>query len=89
MLLLLAASLAIGWICGGPRQATRATLALTTSVRNAAVGLVIVATSFAGTSAGTAVVAYALVSIFGTLGCAAVYGKWASHQVGNAQIEPN
>ena len=75
MLLLLAASLAIGWICGGPRQATRATLALTTGARNAAVGLVIVATSFAETAAGTAVVAYALVSIFGTLGCAFIYGR--------------
>jgi BASS family bile acid:Na+ symporter len=74
MLLLLAASLAIGWACGGPRPVTRATLALTTAVRNAGVGLVIVATSFAGTAAGTAVVAYSLVSIFGTLGCAYLYG---------------
>ncbi len=74
MLLLLAASLAIGWACGGPRRVTRATLALTTAVRNAGVGLVIVATSFAGTAAGTAVVAYSLVSIFGTLGCALLYG---------------
>ena len=78
MSLLLAASLAIGWACGGPRQATRATLSLTTAVRNAAVGLVIVATSFAGTAAGTAVVAYALVSIFGTLGCAFLYGAWTT-----------
>jgi BASS family bile acid:Na+ symporter len=76
MLLLLAASLGIGWICGGPRQAARATLALTTTARNAAVGLVIVATSFAGTAAATAVVAYALVSTFGALGCALIYGAW-------------
>lgn len=76
MLLLLASSLAIGWIFGGPSQATRATLALTTAVRNAAVGLVIVTTSFAGTAAGTAVVAYGLVSIFGTLACAFAYRAW-------------
>lgn len=78
MLLLLAASLAIGWICGGPRQTTRATVAVTTAARNAAVGLVIVANSFAGTAAATAVVAYAVVSVFGTLGCAALYGAWVS-----------
>ena len=51
---------------------------MTTAVRNAAVGLVIVATSFAGTAAGTAVVAYALVSIFGTLGFAFLYGAWTT-----------
>jgi BASS family bile acid:Na+ symporter len=70
MFFLLAASLGIGWLCGGPALATRKSLALTTAVRNAAVGLVIVSTNFADTPAVTAVVAYALVSIFATLGCA-------------------
>lgn len=70
MLLLLAASLGIGWLCGGPGQATRKTFALTTAVRNAAVGLVIVSNNFAATPAVTAVVAYALVSILASLGCA-------------------
>ncbi|MFM2093712.1 MAG: Pantothenate precursors transporter PanS [Planctomycetota bacterium] len=78
MMLLLAASLAIGWICGGPRETTRATLAVTTGVRNAAVGLVIVANNFASTAAATALVAYALVSIFGTLGWALLYNAWKS-----------
>lgn len=78
MFLLLAASLVIGWICGGPRESTRATLAVTTAARNAAVGLVIVAKSFAGTAAATAVVAYAVVSVFGTLGVALLYGAWLS-----------
>jgi BASS family bile acid:Na+ symporter len=73
MLLLLAASLAIGWLCGGPGLATRKSLALTTAVRNAAVGLVIVSANFADTPAVTAVVAYALVSIFVTLGCAFLF----------------
>jgi len=50
---------------------------VTTGVRNAAVGLVIVSANFADTPAMTAVVAYALVSIFGTLGCAMVLGKFA------------
>src|SRR4029079_2896815 len=77
MILLLAASLAIGWLCGGPAWATRQTLALTTSVRNVAVGLVIVANNFAGTAAGTVVVAYGLISIIGTLGCAFAFGARA------------
>jgi len=77
MLCLLAASLGLGWLCGGPGRATRSALAVTTGVRNAAVGLVIVSTNFADTPAMTAVVAYALVSIFGTLGCAMVLGKFA------------
>ncbi len=73
MLLLLSASLVIGWICGGPDRATRKSLALTTGVRNAAVGLVIVSNNFADTPAVSAVVAYSLVSIFGTLMCAFVF----------------
>jgi BASS family bile acid:Na+ symporter len=75
MILLLAASLAIGWLCGLPERAARRALLVTTGVRNAAVGLVIVSANFAGTPAVTAVVAYALVSIFGTLACAFVMGN--------------
>ena len=70
MALLLAATIGIGWVCGGPARATRKALAVTTGVRNAAVALVIVSGNFADTAAVTAVVAYALVSIFATLGCA-------------------
>ena len=73
MLLLLAASLAIGWLCGGPGLATRKSLAVTTGARNAAVGLVIVSKNFADTPAVTALIAYALVSILGTLGCALLF----------------
>jgi BASS family bile acid:Na+ symporter len=70
MALLLASTIAIGWIFGGPARVTRRALAVTTGVRNAAVALVIVSGDFAGTAAVTAVVAYALVSIFATLGYA-------------------
>jgi BASS family bile acid:Na+ symporter len=73
MILLLAASLVIGWLCGGPYGSTRKALAVTTAVRNAAVALVIVSTNLADTAAVTAVVAYALVSIFATLGCAFLF----------------
>jgi BASS family bile acid:Na+ symporter len=68
--LLLASTIAIGWVCGGPERATRKAMAVTTAVRNAAVALVIVSGNFAGTAAVTAVVAYALVSIFAALGFA-------------------
>jgi BASS family bile acid:Na+ symporter len=75
MLLLLGASVSIGWLGGGTAQAARRAMAVTTGVRNAAVGLVIVSANFADTPAVTAVVAYALVSIFGTLGYAFFLGK--------------
>jgi BASS family bile acid:Na+ symporter len=70
MLLLLIASLCIGWFCAGPDLSSRKSLAVTTAIRNAAVALVIASNNFANTGAITAVVAYALVSIFATLGCA-------------------
>jgi BASS family bile acid:Na+ symporter len=75
MLLLLAASLGIGWLCGGPGLATRKALALTTAVRNAAVGLVIVSNNFTDTPAVTGVIAYAFVSILGALGCSFLLAK--------------
>ena len=75
MLILLFASLIIGWCCGGFDRAARRALAVTTGVRNAAVGLAIATTSFAETPAVTAVVAYAVVAIFGTLAFAIAIGK--------------
>jgi BASS family bile acid:Na+ symporter len=85
MLLLLGASLAVGWFCGGPARTTRKSLAVTTAARNAGVGLVIVANNFAGTAAATAVVAYALVSILGSLGCALAFGAL---EKGHAERDP-
>jgi len=81
MLALLAASLCLGWLCGGPAQRTRRALTVTTGVRNAAVGLVIVGANFANTPAVTAVVAYALVSIGGTLACAVLLGKCTCDEI--------
>lgn len=77
MLLLFGSSIGIGWICGGPEQAHRRTLALTTAARNSPVALVIVSQSFSGTPAMTAAVAYSLVSIFGSLGCARLFARLA------------
>lgn len=73
--LLLAASLGLGWSCGGPGGASRKALATTTATRNVALGLVIVGSNFAGTPAVTAVVACGLVSILGALGFALLLGR--------------
>jgi bile acid:Na+ symporter, BASS family len=70
MILLVSASLAIGWSCGGPGRVTRKALAVVTASRNAAVALVIASNNFAGTAAVTAAIAFALVSILATLGAA-------------------
>jgi BASS family bile acid:Na+ symporter len=60
MLALVAASVLAGWILGERRGDGRKTLAITTSVRNAGVSLVIATSSFPGTAAITAATAYGL-----------------------------
>ncbi len=70
----IAISAAVAAETGGPGLNTRNTLALTTANRNAALGLVIVSKNFADTPAVTAVVAYALDSILGSLGCPILLG---------------
>jgi bile acid:Na+ symporter, BASS family len=67
MLTLLGFSLLCGWLAGGARQADRRAVALTTSIRNVGLGIGVTATAFAGTSAVTAVLAYGLVQLFGSL----------------------
>jgi BASS family bile acid:Na+ symporter len=60
MLALVISTILAGWLLGGADGDCRKTLAITTSVRNVGVGLVIVTASFAGTPAVAAVTAYAL-----------------------------
>jgi BASS family bile acid:Na+ symporter len=67
MLILLVASLVIGWIAGGPGMDDRRTMALTTSLRNVGLGLVIVTGNFAGTPAVSAALAYGIVEVLGSL----------------------
>ncbi|SIO23397.1 bile acid:Na+ symporter, BASS family [Singulisphaera sp. GP187] len=88
MILLLLASLGIGWGCGGRDLSNRKALATTTATRNLAVGLVIAGGNFAGTPAVTAVVAYGLVSIVGALGCALLLGRYVAIEPKNAHIRP-
>jgi bile acid:Na+ symporter, BASS family len=75
MLLLLMVSLAAGWFLGGRGVESRKTLALTTSLRNVGVGLVITTGAFAGTPAVTAVLAYGLVGVLGSLLIAGFWGR--------------
>jgi bile acid:Na+ symporter, BASS family len=77
MLILLAASLAIGWLAGGSGGDSRRTMALTTALRNVGVGLVIVTGNFAGTPAVSAALAYGIVEVFGTLLVAFWWGRRA------------
>jgi bile acid:Na+ symporter, BASS family len=67
MLVLLVGSLAIGWVAGGPGRDRRRTMALTTSLRNVGVGLVIVTGNFAGTPAVSAALAYGIFEVLGSL----------------------
>lgn len=75
MLILLAASLVIGWLAGGSGSDNRRTMALTTSLRNVGVGLVIVTGNFAGTPAVSAALAYGIVEVFGSLLVALWWGR--------------
>jgi BASS family bile acid:Na+ symporter len=75
MLALLAASLALGWLAGGPDREGRRTVALATSLRNVGVGLVIATGNFAGTPAASAALAYGMVEILGSLLLALWWGR--------------
>ena len=66
MLALLGVSLAVGWITGGRRSEDRKAVALTTSIRNVGLGLVIASSTFAGTSMTTTVVVYGLMQLLGS-----------------------
>jgi BASS family bile acid:Na+ symporter len=78
MVVLLIASWTAGWLTGGPSSDTRSALAVTTSLRNFGVGLVIGTSTFAGTPAVTAIVAFGLVSLFGTMALAVLAGSRAA-----------
>lgn len=75
MLVLLLISFAAGWLAGGSAGDYRKSMTLVTSLRNVAVSLVIAASAFPGTSAMSAVVAYALVEITGALVLAIWWGR--------------
>jgi len=82
---LLLSSLALGWLCGWPDPANSKTMAFTTAPRNAAVGLVIANSNFAGTPAVTAVVAYGVISMMGSLGAALLMGRFTACEIESAR----
>ncbi|MCR4411200.1 MAG: hypothetical protein NUV77_02105 [Thermoguttaceae bacterium] len=73
MLALVLAALAAGWLLGMPGAGNRKAMAITTSVRNVGVSLVIATGSFPGTPAVTATLAFAL---FQTIVMAFVALSW-------------
>jgi BASS family bile acid:Na+ symporter len=75
MLTLLLGSIATGWLLGGAQQPVRKALTLTTALRNFGVGLVIATSSFPESAALTAVVAYALTEISGSVVPAWMWGR--------------
>jgi BASS family bile acid:Na+ symporter len=77
MLALLFASWAAGWLLAGPGAGVRRAMTLTTSLRNVGVGLVIASSAFAGTPAVTAVLAFGLFAVAGSLLLALVWARWA------------
>ena len=82
MLALVLAALVAGWGLGLPGSGNRRAMAISTSVRNVGVGLVIATSSFPGTPAVTATLAFAL---FQTIVMALVafgWGRWTALKSG-------
>jgi BASS family bile acid:Na+ symporter len=75
MFALLLASLAVGWLLGGPVGDGRKAMTLTTSLRNVGLSLVIATRAFAGTPAVTAVLAYGILEVLGSMVVAVVWGR--------------
>ena len=73
MLLLVIATIAAGWVSGRNMNEDQKSMVLTTGVRNVGVGLVIVSSSFPGTAAITAAIAFAL---FQTIVLSLIASAW-------------
>ena len=84
MFALLVSCLTIGWLSGGTNAEIRKATALTTSFRNAGVGMVI-ASGLNDSAVLAAVVAYTLVSTVGTMLTALWWGKHPKSTIGPAK----
>lgn len=78
MLALVIATLAIGWLLGGPGSGQRTAMGFSTGVRNVGVSLVIATASFPGTLAVTSALAYALFQTITLALLAVAWGRWAA-----------
>ncbi|HEX2653516.1 MAG TPA: bile acid:sodium symporter [Xanthobacteraceae bacterium] len=76
--MLLIGSLVAGWFAGGSSWQGRKTMALTTSLRNIGLGLLIVTGNFAGTPAVSAALTYGIFEVLGSL-LVALWWRHASH----------
>lgn len=77
MLALVLAALAAGWLLGRPGSGNRKAMSMTTAVRNVGVSLVIATSSFPGTPAVTATLAFGLFQTVVVALVALVWGRWA------------
>jgi BASS family bile acid:Na+ symporter len=75
MLILLAASLAAGFLTGGPEPTSRKAMALTTSLRNVGVGVVIASSRAFEPAVLTTVISYVIVEMIGSLLLALYWGR--------------
>jgi bile acid:Na+ symporter, BASS family len=82
MSVLLVATCVSGWLLGGPGSDNRKAMALTTSLRNVGVGLVIATASFPGTAVVPATLAYGIFEILGSLLLAVAWGRRAPGTIG-------
>jgi bile acid:Na+ symporter, BASS family len=87
MCALVAATLVVGWLLGGPGRGDRKTLAITTAVRNAGVSLVIASSSFPGTPAVTAATVYGLFQTLVLALVALAWGRLASAPAGAVAVQ--
>ena len=84
MLALALASVGAGWMLGGPGGSRRTAMAFSTGVRNVGVGLVIATSSFPGTPAVTAALAYALFQTLALALLAFIWGRLAGRNAPTA-----
>jgi BASS family bile acid:Na+ symporter len=77
---LLIASCSFGWLLGGPGPDNRRAVALTTSLRNVGVGLVIATSNFPGTAAMTSTLAYGIFEIIGSFLLALLWARRQNRQ---------
>jgi bile acid:Na+ symporter, BASS family len=85
MLILLGVSLGAGWSAGGRRDQDRRALALTTTIRNVGLGLVIASSTFAGTSAVATVMIYGLLQLLGSF----LLALWWRRTPSPAEVRPD
>lgn len=88
MFALVFASVAAGWLLGGPGRDNRTAMTMATSVRNVGITLVIVTGSFAGTPAVTAATAFGIFQTIVMALAAFAWGRLARMRAGNNQEPP-